>query len=249
MDRAEWTPVIRVPSLQRSVVSNSPVSPDSSRLATKASRAWGSAQIESSAVVLPTVSAALVAEQAREALVDLKQKAVAEPRDHHDVGGGLESGGELLLGLAQLAFGPHPLADVVGDGRDPRDLAPGVADRGEREHDVDKAAVPAQVLRLEAEAALAAQQARDERLRLALVARRQQQRPVASDRLLGRVAVEDLGGGFQLVITPSRSREKMASCEEAATSAKRATWRRASCASAASRAAANTARSSPPASR
>ena len=98
-------------------------------------------------------------------------------------------------GLAQLAFGPHPLTDVVGDGRDPRDLVCGVAERGEREHDVDKAAVPAHMLCPEAEAAIAAQQALEERLGLPKVVGRHQGRPVASDRLLGRVAVEYLGGG------------------------------------------------------
>ncbi len=68
-------------------------------------------------------------------------------------------------------------------------ISPPASRTGESEStDVDKAAVPAQALRLEAEAALVAQQARDELLRLVLVARRQQQRPVASDRLFLRVA-------------------------------------------------------------
>ena len=138
---------------------------------------------------------ACVAQHTREAFVDLEDRAVAEPRDVHQVRARVEGGRELRFGLAQFALGTDAPADVVSDDGELGDVARCVADRSEHERDVEQGAVAAHALRLEPEAAVAAQHALDELLGLTLAAGRYEDRPVATDRLGRRVAVEHLGGG------------------------------------------------------
>ncbi len=102
-----------------------------------------------------------------------------------------------VAGLARPlgVLGPLPLGDVAGDLRRPDDAALVVADRGDRQRDVEPAAVLGHADRLEVLDPLAAAEPLQDRALLVVPLRRDDQGDRPADGLLGRVAEEPLGPG------------------------------------------------------
>ena len=126
-----------------------------------------------------------------------------------------------LLGLAELLLQELSLGDVAGNGRDAGNRAAGVADRRDRQRDVDRQAVLADALRLELANGIALVEPEQDRLLLRQAIRGQQNGEGPAGHLLGRVAEHPLVPAFQLVMIPVGVLPMMASSLDSTISASR----------------------------